>query len=128
MENVTEYVKSSYGFDTVISADQAREMIAYYQGSGAVFAESITAADNGTVTIRRKSEGPVTLTPRAAKQLDLDHVARGTYLESPTGRRYYVSDFDDDARGTYLWILGEGTRRRRRLYQDQVPDGWTAAS
>jgi hypothetical protein len=60
--------------------------------------------------------------------INVDHVKFGTYVESPDGRRYYVSDGDSDDRGSYLWIKGEGATRRRRLYQDQADAGWTQTS
>ncbi|MBT2213495.1 hypothetical protein [Actinomadura sp. NEAU-AAG7] len=59
--------------------------------------------------------------------IDLDYIARGTHLTSPNGGRYYVSDFDEDERGTYLWIKRDGANRRRRLYQDQAT-GWAVES
>jgi hypothetical protein len=93
------------------------------------------AALKGALTGHQKQGGarvitaiPVT-TPAAGTPVDVEHTERGTEVISPTGRVYFVNDFDGDSQGNdFLWLLpvDRKTNRRRRLYQRDVDqDGWT---
>lgn len=129
----TRTSKRTYTHASVVRWWDGREAVISFHGSE-------QAARKGVLTGDQKRSGAAVIaaipvstpaTEHGGAPVDVENTEQGTEVIDPAGRVYYVSEVDYDGSNTdstdgdaYLWLLPEGGKRRRRLYQRDAA-GWT---